>query len=147
MKNIIALSALVTTLTFSSALMAQTIGEKALAFIPGGKILQETRKEVKVLTPNSTVVEVEFKRDGSFDEASGDVIEKDIFVPDQGLLSLADAVAEFKKSGDTPTGDWSLDHGLVHGWHYEFDGYKNGQQMEYTVDAATGKILDSRVDD
>lgn len=146
MKNIIALTALATTLTFSSVAMAQSIGDIALSYIPGGKILEVKRDEVKVLTPNSTVVEVEFKRDGSFEEASGDVIEKDIFVPGQGMLSLADAVTEFQKSGDTATGDWSLDHGLVHGWHYEFEGYKNGQQMEYTVDAITGKILDSRVD-
>lgn len=147
MKNIIALSALMTTLTFSGAAMAQTIGEKALSYIPGGKIVQETRKEVKVLTPNSTIVEVEFKRDGTFEEASGDVIEKDIFVPAQGMLSLADAVAEFKKSGDTPTGDWSLEESLRHGWHYDFEGYKNGQKMEYVIDAVTGKILDAQIDD
>lgn len=129
----------------SNGLIAATMQEKVQKYVPQGKIIQEKNDEVKVQTPNGTIVEIEFKRNGNLEEASGDNVEKDVFIPGEGLLSLKDAHAAMTKAGKTAQGDWSLDDSMLKGWHYEFEGVENGKNMEYTVDAKTGKI-DSRID-
>jgi uncharacterized membrane protein YkoI len=135
-------------LVFTSATsIAATMQENALKYVPGGKIIQEKKNEIKVQTPDGSIVEVEFKRNGNLEEASGDTVEKDIFVPGEGLLSLKDAYAAMTKAGKKPVGDWSLDESMIKGWHYEFEGVENGKNMDYVVDAKTGKIVDSKVDD
>ena len=127
--------------------MAATMQENALKYVPAGKIVQEEKNEFKVETPNGTIVEIELKSNGEFDEASGDSVDKDIFVPGEGLLSLSDTVAVVTKSGKKLTGDWSLDKSWFKGWHYEFEGIENGKKMDYVVDAKTGKILEQKLDD
>ena len=131
----------------SAGAMAATMSEKALKYVPGGKVIQEKKDEVKVQTPNGSIVEIEFKRNGDLEEASGDTVDKDIFVPGEGLLSLKDAYAAMTKAGKAPVGDWSLDKSMMKGWHYEFEGAENGKNMDYVVDAKTGKIVDSQEDD
>jgi uncharacterized membrane protein YkoI len=126
---------------------AGTLSEQALKLVPGGTVAREKTKEVKVKTPQETIVEVEFHSDGTLDEASGDHVEKDVFVPNEGLLSLKSAVDELVKQGKTPSGDWSLEKGFLKGWRYEFEGRENGQKYDYVVDAKTGKLLDSSLDD
>lgn len=143
MKTILCLLIVIST----SSAFAGSIKESALSYIPNGKVVQEKDKEVKVQTQNGTIVEVEFTMTGAFEEASGDSIEQDVFVPGDGLLSLADAVGALKKAGKTPSGDWSLDKSFVKGWHYEFEGYESGKKMDYVVDAKTGKLLESTIDD
>jgi uncharacterized membrane protein YkoI len=130
----------------STGAMAATMQENALKYVPGGKIVQEKKNEIKVQTPNGTIVEIEFKRNGNLEEASGDTVDKDIFVPGEGLLSLKDAYAAMTKAGKQPVGDWSLDDSMLKGWHYEFEGLEDGKNMDYVVDAKTGKILESKVD-
>lgn len=127
--------------------LASEYTEAALKLVPGGKVVQEKSKEVKVETTNGSIVEVEFKRDGTFEEASGDNLEKDNFVPGKGLISLQETVASLKKAGKSPVGDWSLEDSMLKGWHYEFEGFENGKNMDYLVDAKTGKLLESKIDD
>ncbi|WP_408095812.1 PepSY domain-containing protein [Peredibacter sp. HCB2-198] len=134
-------------LALSLPVFAATVSESALKMIPGGKVVQEKEKEVKVQTKDGSIVEVEFKRNGDFEEASGHAVDKDTFEPGQNLLSLKDAVASVKKAGKTPVGDWSLEDSMMKGWHYEFEGMENGKAMEYLVDAKTGKLRESRQDD
>lgn len=134
------------TITMISGGAFAKISDDALKFVPGGKIIQEKKDEVKVETPAGSVVEVEFDRKGKFEEASGDSIMNDLFVPGDGLMALKDAVAMTQKQGKTLTGEWSLDKSMMKGWYYKFEGSENGKKMDYLVDAKTGKILESKVD-
>jgi uncharacterized membrane protein YkoI len=131
----------------SASAFANPLADQALKFVPGGTVAQQKIKEVKIKTPLSSIVEIEFHSDGTFEEASGDNIEKDILTPGNGLVTLKTAVAELVKQGKGPTGDWSLEKSFFKGWHYEFEGYENGQKFDYIVDAKTGKLLESKVDD
>jgi len=63
MKQFITLSA-ITLFTLSSQAFASESSETALKMIPGGKVIQEKTREVMVLTPNQSTIEVEFKRNG-----------------------------------------------------------------------------------
>lgn len=126
---------------------ASNLTDKALGYIPEGKVVQEKAKEVKIQTPQGTIVEVEFMEDGTFEEASGDIAERDIFIPGQGLITLQKAHDAMKKTGKTITGDWSLEKSFLKGWYYEFEGFENGRSMDYSIDAKTGKLLEAQVDD
>lgn len=126
---------------------AHAVNNQALKFIPGGEIVQEKLHEVKVKTPQGTIVDVEFGTDGTFEEASGNNIEKDIFVSDINLISLKDATESLKKEGKLPVGEWELEHSFLNGWRYKFEGYEKGQKFDYIVDAKTGKLLESNLDD
>lgn len=139
---------LIATLTLANVTAyASPLSEKALTFVPGGTVVQEKIKEVKVKTPKSSIVEIEFHSDGSFEEASGSNLDKDILIPKEGLLPLSSIVEQLVKQGKTPTGDWSLEKSLLDGWHYEFEGFENGQKFDYLVDAKNGKLLESKIDD
>lgn len=140
------------TFTLALALiLSQTAFAKntdtALKLVPNGKVVAETLDEVRVQTAGGTVVEIEFDKNGKFEEASGDALATDVLIPGEGLLSLADVVAGLKKEGKSPVGDWSLEKSFIRGWHYDFEALENGQKMEYVVDAKTGKILESKLDD
>ena len=136
-----------TVLIISIVMKSYAANHQALKFVPGGEIVQEKLREVKVKTPKGTIVEIEFNGDGSFEEASGDNLEKDIFVPETGLVTLENAVESLKKEGKSPVGDWELDHSFLSGWGYKFEGYENGQKFDYYVDAKTGKLVKSKLDD
>lgn len=127
--------------------MASKLTDQALKYVPGAEVLEEKGDEVKLKTASGTVVEVEFDRSGKLDEASGKSVEKDVFVPGDSLISLADASKALTKEGKKPVGEWSLDDSLVRGWHFEFEGYENGKKFEYLVDAKSGKLLKSKADD
>lgn len=116
--------------------------------VPGGQVVQLSKREVKVKTPKGTIIEVDFLTNGNFEEASGDnVASGDVLVPGAGLLELKEIFQRVSKDGIKPVGEWSLENSLLHGWTYEFNGFENGRKMEYEIDAATGKILSSRIDD
>lgn len=134
-------------LALALPVMAATMSESALKMVPGGKVVQEKDKEIKVQTKENTIVEIEFKRNGDFEEASGKMVDKDNFEPGQNLLSLKDALAAVKKAGKNPNGEWSLDDSMIKGWHYEFEGIENGKSMEYVVDAKTGTLKETKQDD
>lgn len=129
---------------FALALPDET---QLLKYVPEGKIVKSQAKEVKILTPAQTIVEVEFKMNGEFEEASGDDVTKDSFHPGQGLLSLQDAVKKATSEKRNFLGEWNLESNFFGGWAYEFEGYENNRKVEYVVDARTGKLLSQRDDD
>lgn len=134
-------------LSGSLSALADTMKEKSLKFVPGGTVVEERSEEVKVKTPAGTIVEIEFDKNSIFEEASGNSLEQDLFQPEAGLLSLKDAVASMTKAGKKPVGEWSFDSSLMRGWYYEFEGYEDGKKMDYVLDAKSGKLLDSKIDD
>lgn len=134
------------TLTMGAA-HANTLEAKALAYVPNGTIISQEKFEFDVLTPNKTIVEIEFKRNGNFDEASGDNLLNDTFKPDAGIVGL-DTVASAinaQESGDVAI-EWSLEHDLIHGWHYEVEVVQNHIEYEYLIDAKTGQVIRKKVD-
>lgn len=140
---------LLTTLLMASAQVFSatgTVKENALKYVKEGKVVHEKDNEVKVQTKAGTIVEVEFKNDGTLEEASGKALDQDIFEPGNGLISLKDAREALKKAGKTPVGEWSFDNSLTKGWNYEFEGFENGSKIDYVVDAKNGKLLESRID-
>lgn len=133
--------------TFSLSVLAKTdIGKESLKYVPNGKIEVKEKDEVKVKTVQDTFIEIEFNRDGSLDEASGDLALKDEFTPGNKLLTLKEAVAALEKSGKTASGEWSLDKGFLKDWEYEFEGVEDGKKFEYVVNAKTGKLTESKPD-
>lgn len=132
---------------FSSGAFAEALATKAVSLVPGGAVAHEKAKELRVKTPEGSVVEVEFDSSGEFEEASGNDLEKDVLNPGKGLLPLKDIIGHLKQQGKNPKGEWSLENSFVRGWHYEFEGIENGQKYDYLVDAKTGKLLESKLDD
>lgn len=140
------LSALVVTF-MSSSLYAGPLADKALSYVPGGVVVLEKADEVKVRTVNGTIVEIEFDIVGNFDEASGDNVDLDQLTPENGVMSLADAVNAIKALGKTPVGEWSLDKSALKGLHYDFEGFENGVKFDYELDAKNGSLISSHIDD
>lgn len=146
MKNTHVLTVCLSVL-LSTPLLARDVSQKGLEYVPKGTVVEHKDDEVKMKTVNGGIVEVEFTRDGELDEASGDSVVHDEFVPGQGLLPLKEAVQHLQKNGKTPSGDWSLENSFIKGWHYEFEGIEAGKSMDYVLDAKTGKLLESKIDD
>lgn len=134
-------------LILSLPVIASPLTDQALKYVPGGSVLEERGEEVRIKTTSGSVVEVEFDRSGKLEEASGNSVEKDNFVPGQDLLPLTDALKKITQEGKKPIGEWSLDQSLLRGWYFEMEGYENGKKFEYIVDAKSGKLLDSKMDD
>lgn len=126
--------------------LAQAANHPALKYVPGGEIVVEKKDEVKVKTPKGGIVEVEFKRNGDFEEASGKNASQDVFQPPFDLVPLSKAVKGLKDAKKEASGEWSLDSSYSKGWHYEFEAYEDGKEVEYLVDAKNGKFLKSKVD-
>lgn len=143
MKNFIS----VILVSLSATALANDLGSKALKLVPGGVIQTQKSDEVKVKTPNGTLVEIDFTKAGEFEDASGDLAEKDIFTPGEGYKSLEEVVAEIKKQGYQLKGDWSYDKDLLTSWHYELEAIQDGKEVELKIDAKTAKILSAEIDD
>lgn len=126
---------------------AKPAPEKLESMVPASKVLKTDGNEFDLLTPKNTVVEIELNRDGSLDEASGDFAQGgDVFIPSDGHLTLANAVAALKAAGKTPSGDWSYEKSFLHGWVYKFEGSENGKTMKYLVNAENGRLVGDRRD-
>lgn len=139
------LSAILVSFSFQS--FAQDLSAKAIQYVPGGTVVEVKKDEVKVKTPKGSIVEVEFSRSGELDEASGDMIENDVFVPGNNQKALAEIANEIKAQGYQAKGDWSYDDSFMKGWHYEVDAFKDGKEYEVLLDAKTGKITKAEIDD
>lgn len=126
---------------------AEELANKALSYVPQGEVISKETDEIKIRSLKGGVIEIEFKQNGSLDEASGDDALGDQFVPGEGLLSLKEAVSYLVKNNKKPTGEWTLEKSFLKGWHYEIEGNENGQAVDYILDAKTGKILDTQKDD
>lgn len=131
----------------SLSAFAQVKAEDALKYVPGGSVVQTKVDEVKIRTPKGSIVEIEFTRGGTFEEASGDMIESDVFVPVGDYLPLEKVAAIVKELGYTLKGDWSYEKKFMRDWRYEVDALQNNLEYEIIVDAKTGKVLEERLDD
>lgn len=121
--------------------------DAATKMVPNAKIIKEDGNEFDLQTAKGTVVEVELNRDGTIDEASGDsVAGGDEFAPGAGMMTLAQAAEALRKAGKNPTGDWSFEKSMMHGWMYEFEGMENGKKMEYGISAKDGKLVKEKRD-
>lgn len=116
--------------------------ELVKSMVPQGKIISMKKNDFIVKTPAGTQIELEFERDGSLDEASGENLTKgDLLEPGQGLINLGSAVQTVELQGHKVAGEWSLEKDSKLGWIYEFEGVRGNQEMEYTVDAKKGQLL------
>ena len=135
------------SLLFASSLaLAAKSADMASKFVPNSKVVHETSKEVKMKTDHGSLIDIEFGMDGAFNEASGTNVDKDVFNPPDKMLTLKDAVAAAKKAGKNPVGKWSLEKGTLTGWAYEFQGFENGKEMEYVIDAKSGELKKAKKD-
>lgn len=134
-------------LVFSAQSFAQDLKASALKYVPGGAVVELKKDEVKVKTPAGSLVEIEFNRNGELDEASGDAIESDVFIPGNDYKNLSEISKTLKDQGYQLSGDWSYESSFMKPWHYEVDAFKDGQSYEVEIDAKTGKILKSKIDD
>lgn len=144
MKHLLVLSVFV--LSANAFALDAKLKEAALKMVPNGTVVSESHDEVKIKGANG-IIEVEFEKDGDFEEASGKNALLDEFVPGDKSLPLKEVVEKLTKEGITLTGEWSYEHSLLKGWYYELDGVQGGVNKEFTVDAKTGKILKAEIDD
>ena len=86
MNVIFFLSLFIFTLTPVGA--SADISKNALEYVPNGTLVSHDDDEVKIKTPSGTIIEVEFNKEGTLREASGNSVSKDIFVPGNKLLTL-----------------------------------------------------------
>lgn len=138
---------LVAVLGLTTSVFANDLADKALTYVPNGKVQSTEKDEVKVKTANGTIVEIEFTSSGEFEEASGDVIESDIFVPGDKLKTLAEIATLLKDQGYKLKGDWSYDKGMVDPWHYEVEAIQDGKEVDVKIDAKTGGVFKVEIDD
>jgi len=136
MKSLLGLTILTLSLSSIAAKNADP-----LQFVPGGQVVQVKLGEYLVKTPNGTNVELEFTSIGNLDEAEGDFIEKDVFIPGPGLKTLKEIETLVKGLGYTPTGDWSFDTQILGRKIYEVDAMKDNLKWELTIDATDGSII------
>jgi hypothetical protein len=134
-------------LVFSAQSFAQDLKASSLKYVPGGSVVELKKDEVKVKAPAGSVIEIEFNRNGELDEASGDAIESDIFIPGNGYKNLSEISKTLKDQGYQFSGDWSFESSFMKSWHYEVDAIKEGQTYEVEIDAKTGKITKSKIED
>lgn len=123
------------------------IRESLMKMVPESKVVRQDGKEYKLTTSKETLMEVEFNRDGTIDDASGDAaVAGDVFAPGDGMMTLAQAVESLKKVGKTPSGDWSYKKSFMHGWVYEMEGFESGKKMEYLISAKDGSLVKEKKD-
>ena len=116
-------------------------------FVPQGKIVAKKKDEVKVQTKNGTYVVLEFNKDGSLEEASGDQIKRDVFTPSQGSLELKDILNILEKRNVLLAGEWSYEVGFFGNAIYQVDTFRNNQEVELSLDAKTGEVRYEEIDD
>lgn len=145
MKFILIFATIMINFNGLMAAESSSIQVKALEFTKTAKkVIQEKNNQVKLLTGNGTILEVNFKNDGTLEDASGKTSNADSFFPGEGLISLEDANSRLKKLGKEPVGEWSLEASATKGWYYDFEGYEANQKMDYLIDAKSGKLLEAR---
>ncbi|WP_413581899.1 hypothetical protein [Bdellovibrio sp. HCB288] len=121
--------------------------ESLTKIVPQGNIVQQDGHEYKLTTARNTLMEVDFNRDGTIDEASGDAAETgDALVPGEGRKSLEEVVKSLNVAGKKASGDWSFKKSFTHGWIYEVEGFEGGKKMEYLVSAKDGSLIKAKKD-
>lgn len=106
----------------------------ALSMVPRGKLMDQSGRDFIIKTGAGTKIGIEFERNGKFQEAKGNNLNRgDELEPGDGLISLSTAAQSLAKKGVIPQGHWVLDHDSKHGWVYEFENT--------LISAKDGKIL------
>lgn len=141
MRTIILTLSLIATSAF-----AQTMHERVQQYVPGSIIVKQKNKEVKVLTKNKTIVELEFELNNSLEEASGESLARDSFIPDTGHLNLEQIREIIAKKNKGLEAQWSYENSFLKGWYYEVELQTKNKEIEYKIDAKTGEILSEELD-
>lgn len=127
------LALVLTVISFSAhAVVSDTI---ALSMVPRGKVDLQQGRDFTIKSLAGTKIKIEFRRNGSFEEASGDNLNKgDELEPGEGMISLSSAAQKLQESGIKPEGHWSLEKDPKLGWIYEMN-------HQHIIDAKTGKSI------
>ena len=107
----------------------------ALSMVPRGKMDLQQGRDFTIKSLAGTKIKIEFRRTGTFEEASGDNLNKgDELEPGEGMISLSSAAKKLQESGIKPEGHWSLEKDPKYGWIYEVN-------HQHIIDAKTGKSI------
>lgn len=95
----------------------------AKSMVPRGKLEELLGRDVIIKTKAGTKIDIEFSRDGKFEEAFGKNLNKgDELEPGDGLISLSSVARIMEKAGHEPEGHWMLEKDPTMGWIYEVNG-------------------------
>lgn len=103
--------------------------------------MDQSGRDFIIKTGAGTKIGIEFERNGKFQEAKGNNLNRgDELEPGDGLISLSTAAQSLAKKGIVPQGHWVLDLDPKHGWVYEFENTlisaKNGEVInEFSLPA------------
>jgi hypothetical protein len=123
----------IVVMLFSHAAFSLT-PDLAISMVPRGKLENQTGRDFVIKTVAGTKIGIEFERNGKFEEANGNNLNKgDELEPGDGLISLSSAAQTLVTKGISPQGHWVLDKDDKLGWVYEFENT--------LVDARTGKVI------
>ena len=116
--------------------------------VPGGKIVEKTKIDIKIKTKAGTNIEIGIDDDGEMEEASGSAAHKgDEFEPGNKLVSLKVAVDNLVKAGKAVQGEWTFEKSEEGEWIYDIEGEENKKPVDYIVSAKDGKLLKTEVDE
>ncbi len=136
---------LVGLLLLATSVQAKTDYSK---FVPGGKIVEQSKIDIKIKTKAGTNIEIGIDDDGEMEEASGTAAHKgDEFEPGNKLVSLKVAVDNLVKAGKTVQGEWIFEENEEGEWIYDIEGEENKKPVDYIVSAKDGKLLKTEVDE
>lgn len=121
--------------------------ENKSPYVPGGVIVVDTPNHKKVKSAENTLVEVFLDSKGGLEKASGGMLEKEEFDPGQGMMNLKAAAAAAKKAGAEISGQWAFEKNNRGNWVYEFEGKREGKEVEILINPRTGRIDSEEVDD
>ncbi len=143
MKNLKTIVGILAITTSLSALAVPKVNDTTIpTMVPKGKIDHKGWREYKVKTEAGTKVEIEYDRKGELSEASGDHLNKgDNFEPGQGFISLSTAAQSVTKAGNILKDEWEFEKDSKYGWVYTFEGERQGNALDFMVDAKTGAIV------
>ena len=107
----------------------------ALSMVPRGKVDLQQGRDFTIKSLAGTKIKIEFRRNGKFEEASGDNLNKgDELEPGEGMISLSSAAQKLQEKGIKPEGHWSLEQDPKFGWIYEVN-------HQHLIDAKSGKTI------
>jgi uncharacterized membrane protein YkoI len=119
-----------------------------IKLVPHSTLSSKTKTEIKLKTKAGTVIEIGIDDDGEMEEASGNLAEKgDEFEPGDKILSLKAVVDILKKEGKKLQGEWTYEENEEGDWVYDFEGIEKNKDVDYIVNATTGKILKTELDE
>lgn len=116
--------------------------------VPDSTVVSKTKIDVKVKTKAGTTIELGFDDDGELEEASGTAaIKGDAFIPGDGLLTLKAITDELAKNGKTLQGEWTFEENEEGDWVYDLEGSEKGKEVDFIVNAKTGKLIATEIDE